>query len=132
MSRHYTYRSNEIIFMQQKLYRTSLAVAAIAGLLCASFPALPAFAAASAVHIVSNNANPAVAKSGDTVTLTFTENSSTTPAVTIDGQNASVSGGPDNWTATYVLQNSDTEGTIPFSINVGGDITAASDGSSVN
>ena len=96
----------------------------------------------SPVHIASNNTTPTLAKSGDTVTLTFTSSESvSTPTVTIDGQSASVSGGPTSWTATYVMTGTDTEGTVPFTINfsdlavptpnTGTQVTAVTDGSSV-
>ena|GEM_PF-555912 len=73
------------------------------------------------VAIASNNSNTALAKVGDTITLTFvaSENLTADPVVTILGQTATIHTGSDaqHWTATYVTQSGDTEGVIPFTIN---------------
>lgn len=71
--------------------------------------------------ITSSNSSTTLAKVGDTVTLSFTtsEAVSGTPVVTVIGNSATtvtnVSG--NNWTATYVLQASDTEGRVTFTIS---------------
>ena len=93
----------------------------------------------SPVHIVSNNANTAWAKVGDTITLTFTSSESIqTPIVTIATHSATVSGGPTSWTATYVMASGDTEGAVALNIafsdlagNAGTAVTATTDSSSV-
>ncbi len=71
------------------------------------------------VSISSNNSNGSnLAKVGDTITLTFTADEALQiPSVTIAGNEASVSGAGPSWTATYTMQNSDTEGYVSFSIN---------------
>lgn len=72
--------------------------------------------------IASNNAiSPAYARVGDTVTVTFTTsdaNGVATPVVTIGGVAATVSGAGNNWTASRVMTNTDTEGLVAFTINV--------------
>jgi hypothetical protein len=97
----------------------------------------------SPVTIASNNANPALAKGGDTVTLTFTASESVkaTPTVTIAGHPvtptpAGPSRGP--YTATYTMVSGDTTGVVPFTINfidlvgnAGTQVTATTDASSV-
>ena len=70
------------------------------------------------VSIISNNPNSSYAKVGDTVTLSFASNESiATPTVTIDGQPATVAGGPVTWTATYQFVGGENEGVIPFTID---------------
>jgi len=95
----------------------------------------------SPVTIASDNANTSVARTGDTVTLSFTADVAIqTPTVTIAGNPAAVSGGPTSWTAAYTMTASDAEGTVPFVIsnimNLAGaavaDVTATTDGSIVN
>ncbi|MGB5793216.1 beta strand repeat-containing protein, partial [Poseidonibacter sp.] len=74
----------------------------------------------SNVSISSNNTSSSKAKVGDVITLTFTSNEalSSNPTVKIAGQNASViNTSANNYTATYTMQNSDTEGVIPFTID---------------
>jgi len=93
------------------------------------------------VHIESNNSNPSLAKVGDTVTLTFTASESIqTPIVTIAGNSATVTQGTDQtqWTATYKMTESDSEGVVSFTINYkdiagndGEQVTITTDGSSV-
>ena len=93
----------------------------------------------SLVHIQSNNADTARATAGDTVTLSFTASESIqTLPVSIAGHAATVSGGPMNWSATYVMANGDPEGVVAFSIafsdlagNAGADVIATTDASSV-
>jgi len=100
----------------------------------------------AAVTIASNNANStALAKVGDTITLTFiaSENLTAKPTVAI-ATHAIVAGnvvqGSDaaHWTATYVMASGDTEGVVPFTINftdiatnAGTEVTATIGGSSV-
>ena len=73
---------------------------------------------ASVVTISSSNSNPSLAKVGDTIILTFTSSETIqSPSVTIAGQTASVSGSGTSWTATYIMQSSDTEGLIAYVIN---------------
>lgn len=93
----------------------------------------------SPVHIQSNNANTAFAKTGDVVTLTFTSSESvSTPTVTIAGASSAVTGGPTAWPATHTMLITDTEGTVPFTINFtdlagnpGTQVTSTTDSSSV-
>ena len=95
----------------------------------------------SSVSISSNNTSSSNAKLGDVITLTFTssETLSSTPTVTIAGQSASVTNtSGNNYSATYTMQNSDTEGTVNFTIdfsdsagNNGTQVTSVSDSSSV-
>jgi hypothetical protein len=95
------------------------------------------------VTIASNNANPAYAKVGDKVTLSFTASETIgTPTATILGQAATVSHVSANqWKATYTLLNGDDpEGLVAFSIsfsdeagNAGTAVTAVTtDGGSVS
>ena len=92
------------------------------------------------VTIASDNAAPAFAKVGDTVTVSFTSSEDIqTPTVTIAGQTAAVAGGPTAWTAEYTMQASDTEGTVSFVIsaiqdipgNTAANVTGTTDASSV-
>jgi len=77
----------------------------------------------TSVGIASNNSNTALAKTGDTVTLTFISNENIgTPTVTIgaeSGGSVTVTQGSDakHWTARAALTSSDTNGTVGFSIN---------------
>jgi hypothetical protein len=94
------------------------------------------------VELVSSNANPMLAKPGDTVTLHFTADEAlgATPTATILGQSATVTKGTGNtYTATYTVANSDTEGAATFSIgfadaagNAGTSVTAVTNASAVN
>lgn len=72
----------------------------------------------SSVHIVSSNTTPTLAKSGDTVTLTFTSSETiTTPTVLIQGVAATVDAPVgNNWTAHRVMTGADTQGTVSISI----------------
>ena len=73
----------------------------------------------SNVTFTSNNTNTAVAKSGNIVTLNFTASETIeTPTVTIAGHSVNVTNvTANNYTATYTMLMSDTEGIIPFTIN---------------
>ena len=96
----------------------------------------------SSVSIASSNAASGLAKVGDLITLTF--NSSEVVNIT----SASIAGNAVtpiseggtglNWTATYTMQSSDNNGTIPFVINYtdaagnpGATVTTTSDATSV-
>lgn len=92
------------------------------------------------VHIASNNTNPVYARSGDTVTVSFTASENIQgPGVTINGKPATVSGGPLSWNASYTAGPLDSEGVISFSIvnildpagNMAGTVSATTDASSV-
>jgi hypothetical protein len=94
------------------------------------------------VSIASNNANTALAKTGDVVTVSFTANETLILAQTtaiIRGQAATVTNvGGLNYTATYTMQGTDAEGAIPFAINfkdaagnAGTQVTATTNASSV-
>src|SRR3989339_292258 len=92
------------------------------------------------VSVISNNANTVKAKVGDIVTLSFTPNEQIlSPIVTISGQAASVANiSGNNWKASYTMQSTDVEGTIPFSIafkdsasNSGISVITVTDNSSV-
>lgn len=75
----------------------------------------------SPATIASNNAVTTIATTGNTVTLSFTTTDTSgvqTPVVTIAGRAATVSGGPTAWTASTTMLGTDTEGTVPFTINV--------------
>ncbi len=93
----------------------------------------------SAVSIASNNANTALAKTGNIITVSFTSNENIqSPTVTIAGHAASVSGSNSSWSATYTMTGSDTEGVVAFNIaftdtvgNAGVAITATTNSSSV-
>lgn len=69
--------------------------------------------------LTSSNSNPNYAKTGDTVTLTFTSSESIqTPVVTIAGHSVSATNTSGNdWTATYNMASSDTEGLISYTID---------------
>ncbi|MCX6809683.1 MAG: Ig-like domain-containing protein [Candidatus Berkelbacteria bacterium] len=93
------------------------------------------------ISIASNNANTALAKVGDTVTLSFTSSETITlPTVMIAGNTVTPTNtGGNNYTATYAMQSSDTPGTVSLSIsgfadlsgNIGSAVTVTSDASSV-
>lgn len=72
------------------------------------------------VNIASNNANGFTqkAKTGDLITLNFTANGTLSPAPTakIGGVDATISGGPTNYTATLVAPIGLTEGVLPIQI----------------
>ena len=95
----------------------------------------------STVSIASNNTNPAFAKVGDVVTVTFTASEAIqTPVVSIDGHSATIASGSGSgpYTATYTMTSGDTEGAVSFTIdstdiagNVGTQVTLTTDASSV-
>ena len=92
------------------------------------------------VTISSNNSNASWAKSGDTVTVSFTANEPIqTPVVTLFGNAATVANpGGNNWTATATVGAGTTEGIATFSIaavdligNIAPAVTATTDASGV-
>ena len=94
----------------------------------------------SSVKLVSNNANPLFAKTGDSVTLTFTASEMIqAPTVTLGGLSVTASNSSGNaWTASINVTSSSAEGAVPFSItysdlagNAGAGVAATTDGSSV-
>jgi len=79
----------------------------------------------TSVSIISNNINnTSVATTGDIITLSFTsdEDLADDPVVTISGKSATISGGPINWTATYTLTATETQGNAAITID-GYDLT---------
>ncbi|ALL04362.1 hypothetical protein AQ505_01920 [Pedobacter sp. PACM 27299] len=72
----------------------------------------------SNVSIASNNPNPALAKPGDQVSLTFTASESVTATVLIDGLPATtlINNGNNVYTATKILSALNTEGVLTFNI----------------
>jgi len=99
------------------------------------------------VIIASNNANTALAKAGDTVTLSFTssETIQVNPVVAITSGSVAITNAitianpsGNNWTATNIVNTSDTNGVVAFTINfidtsgnTGTQVTAVTNGSSV-
>ncbi|MDH5718998.1 MAG: Ig-like domain-containing protein [Spirochaetia bacterium] len=93
----------------------------------------------STVSIISNNANTAYAKTGDTITLSITASESllAAPTVNIAGGSASVSGsGP--YSATYTMTGAETSGLVAFTVNftdlsgnAGTQVTSVTDASNV-
>ncbi len=73
----------------------------------------------SPVTLASNNANPARAKLGDAVTLSFSANEPIgTPTVTLLGESVTATNVSGNdWTATVVVSAGTPEGAATFSIN---------------
>jgi len=72
----------------------------------------------SAVTIASDHINPALAKSGNTITLNFTSSEAiVTPVVSISGKSAAVSQSGNIYTASYKLTATDEEGPVAFTIN---------------
>ncbi|MGD8399593.1 MAG: leucine-rich repeat protein [Bacillota bacterium] len=97
----------------------------------------------TSVNISSSNSNATKAKTGDTITLSFTASESIgAPTVTIAGNSATVNNAGDSndatWQANYTMQGTDTEGTVAFSTsfsdlagNAGTAVSATTDSSSV-
>ncbi len=90
--------------------------------------------------IHSNNTNPDYARVGSRVTVSFTAGEELLmPAATINGHTATISGGPVNWAASYVMTNTDPEVQVTFEIsgiqdlagNTAANETTVDDGSSV-
>lgn len=74
---------------------------------------------ASVVTITSNNKNnTSLAKVGDTITLTIqTDEDIEKPIITIAGKGANVTGNGSDWTATYIMESNDVEGSIDFTLD---------------
>lgn len=96
--------------------------------------------ALSSVTLASNNTTTSLAKTGDTVTLTFAANEKiNTPTVIIAGHSVTATNSSGNtWSASYTLTGSDTEGAVAFSIafadiaaNAGTTVTTTTDSSVV-
>jgi subtilisin-like proprotein convertase family protein len=93
----------------------------------------------TAVTVASNNALPSRAKVENLVTVSLTSNEPIdTPAVTIANRAALVTGSGTNWSATVLMQSTDAEGIVPFSIgfndltgNAGAGVTATTNLSTV-
>ncbi|MCW3005154.1 MAG: hypothetical protein JWQ20_4452, partial [Conexibacter sp.] len=94
----------------------------------------------TAVSILSDNANTAFARTGNTVTINFTAGETiSTPVVTIAGHTANTGNtGANNWRASYTMVSGDASGNISFNIsfsdlsgNAGTTVTATTDNSSV-
>ncbi len=79
----------------------------------------------TSVTIISNNANTASAKPGDRITLSFTADEAiNSPTVIFKSGGASVSNSVsinnpsgDNWTASYIVDATDTSGAVTFTID---------------
>ncbi|MBE9598553.1 Ig-like domain-containing protein [Pedobacter sp. MC2016-24] len=72
----------------------------------------------TAVNIVSNNAIPTLAKTGNTATLTFTASKVLqTPVVTIAGHTVVPTAVGNNWTASYTFTSSDPDGLVAYNIS---------------
>ena len=71
------------------------------------------------ISIISNNDNTALAKVGDTVTVSFTTSEILIDTTaTISGQNAKITGlGINQFKAVYSMDEGDTEGVIAFEIS---------------
>ena len=93
------------------------------------------------VSITSNNSNPSLATTGNTVTLSFTSSENIgTPTVTFGGVTAAstVTGSGTSWSATKAITAADNDGAVEFTIdytdlaaNDGIQITSTMDGTSV-
>ncbi len=72
----------------------------------------------NSVTIKSNNARANYAKTGDTITLSFTASEAlkNAPGVMIAGQAASVTGSGISWTASYKMTGTDVEEVIKFTV----------------
>ena len=72
----------------------------------------------SPVTMASNNANPALAKTGDVITVSFTSNEAIqTPVVTLAGRAATVANaGGNNWTGAITVAAGDSQGAVALSI----------------
>jgi large repetitive protein len=68
--------------------------------------------------LASNNVDPALAKTGDLITLSLTASETiNTPIITIAGHPITPIGRGNSYTATYTLGENDLEGIITFSIS---------------
>jgi gliding motility-associated-like protein len=96
--------------------------------------------ALTAVSIVSNNANNAVAKAGDIVTLSFTASETLgARSVSINGISVTAANaGGNNWMAAVTVGSTDMPGNVPFIVsfsdlagNAGTTVTSTTNNSSV-
>ena len=94
----------------------------------------------SPVSIASNNANPAYAKTNDTLTVSFTAlETITNISGTLFGENATVTNtAGDDWTLALMTDGNEAEGTVGFAIdfedlagNAGTQVSATTDASAV-
>jgi len=71
------------------------------------------------ISIISNNGNTALAKVGDTVTVSFTTTEDLTDTTaTISGQSAAIAGlGNNQFKAVYIMAEDDPEGIVQFEIS---------------
>ncbi len=92
------------------------------------------------VSITSNNSNPSLATTDDTVTLSFTSSENILPpTVTFGGVTAStVTGSNTSWSATKTITSGDADGPVIFTIaysdlatNTGTPVTSTDDNTSV-
>ncbi|RDJ39194.1 MAG: HYR domain-containing protein [Crenarchaeota archaeon] len=93
------------------------------------------------IHIESDNAfDTSLAKTGDTITLSFTSNEQIlTPTVTISGSPAATAGDGVSFTASKAVSGTDVDGVVPFVIsdivdlagNTSPDVSLTTDGSQV-
>ena len=98
------------------------------------------------VTLASSNANTAMAKTGDTITLTITANETIgTPTVAFKTGTVAVAGSVSyvnttgtTWTAQYTTQSGDTQGAVTFTVdfsdtalNAGTTVTTVTSGSGV-
>lgn len=91
------------------------------------------------VLVTSSNANSALAKIGDIITLSITASESiTTPSISIAGGTVSITGSGGTYTATYTVTSSTPEGTASITIsysdltgNAGTAVSATTDNSTV-
>lgn len=95
---------------------------------------------ATSVSIASNNTNPTLAKEGDVITVSFTTSEPVNPpTATIAGKTAVVTNtGGNNYTATYTLTATETQGVAAIALNfsdivgnAGSQVTATTNASSV-
>lgn len=96
----------------------------------------------TSIHMASSNSNAAFAKTGDTVTLTFTADSAlgSVPTATIAGRTANVVAvGNINYSASHTFAGDESEGIVPFTVDfisatgiAGTQVTESTDNSSVN
>jgi gliding motility-associated-like protein len=93
----------------------------------------------SSLLISSSNANAALAKVGDVITISLTASESiATPTVSIAGGTVSMTGSGGTYTATYTVTSSTTQGTVSISVsfadisgNAGTTVTSTTNASSV-
>jgi len=96
--------------------------------------------ASNTFRATSNNTNPALAKIGNLITISFTASEPIWPSVTINGYIWALTSrvSEQNWTAAYTMKSTDTSGEVKFNIrfqdlagNIGDTATTTSDHSMV-